>query len=401
MKRLLFLMMPLRGHVNPNLKLLEELSRRKVPILLFCDSAYRKLIYYENIQFFSYPEEILQFCHEVGPDANNRQQAANQYYSFLTDSTLTQLRSSEAIRQGNIFLNQYLEVINAFRPEIILSDSQITFGEPLFQYLNCPVIELNCSAYIPSLQKSRSFQKYYEDIVRKETTYSMTFDGLLNLQRNKTKQGRQDGYKKLYFAYHSPLLQDEFEMIPEHKSYLGFTLNPTICKETNTIYISRGTITNSYSNGLLEDTLGSIHQDNDKYRIRVSLGNNNHITHSRNKNLHIMNYANQIDELSRATLFITHGGITGVREAIFCETPMLVIPSSFPEYQVGSALVRYGAGLMAEERPINKEEIRNKCDDIMRNYERYLIGIRRIKNELNEYWNKTGIHQIIRKCEEL
>lgn len=206
----------------------------------------------------------------------------------------------------------------------------------------------------------------------------------------------------MHYAYHSPLLQDEFELIPEDNNYLGFMLHPSLCEERDGIYISRGTIPNSYSSSLLTDTLDCFNQGETNYKIRVSLGNNNHINYKiNNENMHIMEYTDQLKELSHSSLFITHGGITGVREAIFCETPMLVIPASFPEFQVGSAIVRQNAGLMAEERPINREEIISKCEDIITNHDRYRYVINKIKKELGDYWNQIGILELIRKCEEL
>jgi UDP:flavonoid glycosyltransferase YjiC (YdhE family) len=196
MKRILFLMMPLGGHVYPNIKLLEELSRRQIQILVFCDKRYKNAIPSENIVFNSYPKEVLQFCNEMGPVTHNKQEAADHYFSFLTDSSLALLRIFEEVKQGDVFLKQCLDTIKAFHPEVILYDSQVTFARKLLQLMDCPIIELNCSAYIPLLQKSKSFQKYYEKIVRKEASNHMTYDGLLNLQRKISRKTGQEEIKK-------------------------------------------------------------------------------------------------------------------------------------------------------------------------------------------------------------
>lgn len=402
MNRVLFLMMPFAGHVHPNIRLIKELSQKNIQTLIYCDKKYFDVMTFENITLRSYPNEILQFCFEMGAPSYNKQETADIYFSFLTDSFLVLQRIEEEAKQGEMLLEKCIEEIMAFKPEIVLYDTQATFTYPLIKYLNCPIVEINCSPYQPSLHNSISFKKYYEKIVKKESSRNITYDGLLSLHRKADRKLKhRETKKKICCAYLSPLLQDEYELIPKDYNYIGFTLDGIRnSKERDGIYVSRGTINNGYSACLMAETLDIFNKSS--FSIRASVGNNILIYKKLyNENIHIMEYANQLEELSCAHIFVTHGGITGVREAILCGTPMIVIPTSYMEYQVGCALTKHNAGILVDSRPLNKEDLIHKCYQIINNYDMYQKGIKKIQDDLRERWDNVGLHAIFRKCEEL
>lgn len=108
-------------------------------------------------------------------------------------------------------------------------------------------------------------------------------------------------------------------------------------------------------------------------------------------------FCDQAAMLRRAGAFVSHGGISGVREAIFCETPILVIPSNFQDYQVGKALERAGAGRILTRRPLTDSAIREQWESFCQDYEEMREGVRELKWEMRSWWDSRGILSLCRQ----
>ena len=52
-------------------------------------------------------------------------------------------------------------------------------------------------------------------------------------------------------------------------------------------------------------------------------------------NVHIFTFVRQLQVLKHADVFITHGGLNSIREAVHTEVPMLLFPVH-PEYYIGT-----------------------------------------------------------------
>ncbi|MEV4766832.1 macrolide family glycosyltransferase [Micromonospora chokoriensis] len=66
----------------------------------------------------------------------------------------------------------------------------------------------------------------------------------------------------------------------------------------------------------------------------------------------------QLEVLARATLFITHGGVNSVNEALYAGTPMLVVPQGADQLLVASRIVELGAGLSIRTEDVTVEVVR-------------------------------------------
>ena len=64
--------------------------------------------------------------------------------------------------------------------------------------------------------------------------------------------------------------------------------------------------------------------------------------------VHLFKYAPQKEILAKATLFITHGGMNSVMEAIIAQTPMIVVPLANDELINGRMVVQNNYGLLYE-----------------------------------------------------
>ncbi|RAO07723.1 macrolide family glycosyltransferase [Micromonospora noduli] len=66
----------------------------------------------------------------------------------------------------------------------------------------------------------------------------------------------------------------------------------------------------------------------------------------------------QLEVLARAALFITHGGVNSVNEALYAGTPMLVVPQGADQLLVASRIVELDAGLSIRTEDVTVEVVR-------------------------------------------
>ncbi|MDT7741720.1 MAG: hypothetical protein QOE59_798, partial [Actinomycetota bacterium] len=65
----------------------------------------------------------------------------------------------------------------------------------------------------------------------------------------------------------------------------------------------------------------------------------------------------QLDVLGRAALFVTHGGVNSVNEALYSGVPMIVVPQGADQPMVARRVAELGAGLALTERPVASESV--------------------------------------------
>ncbi|MER7243316.1 macrolide family glycosyltransferase [Kribbella sp. NPDC000426] len=66
----------------------------------------------------------------------------------------------------------------------------------------------------------------------------------------------------------------------------------------------------------------------------------------------------QLEVLARASLFVTHGGMNGVNEAMYAGVPMLVVPQGADQPLVASRVVSLGGGLSIRGQDVTEEAVR-------------------------------------------
>lgn len=287
-----------------------------------------------------------------------------------------------------------------FAPDVFFYDAQATFLAQLREQIDCPQFELNASTFVPELWRSQRFQQYYQEILWTSYPDSISFDQILSLQRKRARRDKRPPDRS--FGYLSPLLQDEAERLPATDQMLGFHLELHPQAQRAGLYVSRGTVCESYGAFLLEETVQALASCGEP--IHVSWGGNPYseqvLTQAEfPENVHLHAYTNQTKMLENSKVFVTHGGITGVREALFAHTPMLVIPANFPDYQVGQAIEAHHAGILIRNRPLDAEEIREGYEELNRHYADYQAGAAAMAAELESYWNAYGAELVWKACE--
>ncbi|MCR4944082.1 MAG: hypothetical protein K5986_06430 [Clostridium sp.] len=405
---IVFFTVPYVGHITPNIPLFEELLKRGFKLIIFGSEEYlKKYLTGNNVVYKPYPEYIYEtFKIKVDSELNS-EEAAEAYYSYYYDEKLLRERAYLLFKITSRFYEDYYKKIKELNPSVIMYDFNAFFVKKIISKIKVKRVELNCNECEPmDLIKSKNWHSFINDIVLNEVEKAPSPDQIIlvnkKIQRFFKKMNYEydiDSIEKSSFAYVCPELQGEVESVDPEISYLGFDLQKSVdCNKDGSIYISRGTMSDAFGIQTLIKTVQSL--ENIDNKIVVSLGNNKKAQKVINDikfrdNVEIKLFTNQIECLSKADLFITHGGITGVRESLISETPMLVIPLNFNDYQVGKALEKANAGILIEKRPLDKDEIEEKIKYMLDNIDEYRKGVTYIANNLKKYWNDNGVEYLI------
>ena len=399
--RVLCFLMPYSGHFFPHLKLLELFAAKKdVTVKIYCDKKFSQYLPGEMITIENYPEEVRAYCRNIARYQENRESAAREYYSYMADSRVIELKRQQDIQVGARLAGCLEKSVCNFAPDIVLYDPQAVFTSQLRKNISCPQFQLNASTFSPKLWQSCSFRQYYQEILRPSYKGDISYDQVLAFQRKAAR--REEKRNEISFGYLSPLLQDEYDKIPALCRSIGFRMDCLQSDNRRGIYVTRGTVSESHGAFLLYDTVNGLSRC--KEPVHVSCGGNLYVQGLFNgrefpENVFVHTYTDQRRMLSESRVFVTHGGITGVREAIFAHTPMLVIPANFPDYQVGRAIEKNHAGVLIHKRPLQGDEIVAGYEEICRHYGEYAEGVKNMARELEDCWNQSGAEAIWKECE--
>ncbi|MFD0592296.1 nucleotide disphospho-sugar-binding domain-containing protein [Catellatospora coxensis] len=110
----------------------------------------------------------------------------------------------------------------------------------------------------------------------------------------------------------------------------------------------------------------------------------------------------QLEVLARAALFVTHGGVNSVNEALHAGVPMLVIPQGADQTLVARRIVELGAGLETRTETADVETVRalgrrllgeprfRAAGAALQAAQRHASGASRAADELEGYLRQTG-----------
>lgn len=147
-------------------------------------------------------------------------------------------------------------------------------------------------------------------------------------------------------------------------------------KDEKVLYVSMGTV--------LDDVEGFFNLCIDAFsdfdgKVVIAAGDRADFKKIRKAPEHfiISPYVPQLDVLKEADVFITHGGMNSVNEAIHFNVPLVVLPHGKDQPLVAQRLVELNAGYRLAKETVNASLLRSAVDEVIHD-DRYKKGIKEI-----------------------
>ena len=370
MKTIVIFSFPIRGHVNSLIKLSRELIKNNCNVLFYCTDEYRQGIEEIGSEYVAYHPQIV--CR-----MRRFRESYGDFFAIVDYSTAS-----------TGLLDYYVKELQKRKIDIIIHDVMCRMGKQLGEIMNIwTVASITTFLVEPGIckipfQSKRAIIKTI--ITRMPYIFKFKLVEYLSSIKYKIHRG---GIFNLYYNYESPNIvytsdklqpeYDESKLANYRFEFVGSDIeNSTEVqqkKKRKVIYISFGTV---YSAGkkFIQMCIDAFAKSD--FVVYISLGNllSRNEFYSISDNIVIENYIPQVNILKEADLFITHGGMNSISEALIMGVPMILIPLAADQPIVAERLEKLGAGihLMYNEvnisclkRSVNKmlklKEYREKC----------------------------------------
>lgn len=309
MSKTVFFSLPAHGHVNPSLSLVEELVKRGEQVVYYTSSEFKHKVEQVGAQFRDYGEKLEPLRGEL----EGRQ--GNLIYLSICFLRMCQIIVPDVIAQ-----------FNEDRPDYIIYDSMAIWGKMISEKMNLPAV---CSittfvmgagqppspqillSLIKDMGHIRQFNALSKQVARELNIAPISLKEMFT-----TKADLNIVYTSTFFQPKSQLLEGNYKFIGpsvtarSEKDSLDFTEDKPL------VYISLGTIFNNNLEFYNECFKAF---ENTEYQVVLSVGKMIDMDALKNipANFTIRRHVPQLEVLQKASLFITHGGMNSVNEALF------------------------------------------------------------------------------------
>ena len=342
MAKVIFFSIPAHGHTNPTLPVVKELVRRGEDVIYYSSPEFKDQVLSTGAIFQDYRNnQDNDFIQQTGKDI------ALLYY-FLVKTT------------QNI-LDTLLRDVHRINPDYILHDAICPWGRYVAAICNLPAVTsvptFVLNPRVVNLQKTLDF-------FRRSPLQSIRYIlAARNIQKElQKKYGIQPrGFvqtmmneEDLNIVYTSTRMQpDAGRLDPAKYKFVGPSIAER-CKDPDTtdysklkhplIYVSMGTI---WKDSFMVEDLVETLLDFNGTLVVSGTAETQKFEHS--ENVIIKSHINQLEVLKYCDVFITHGGMNSVNEALYWGVPMYLHPFQVEQDIVVDRVVELQCGLRIKQ----------------------------------------------------
>ncbi|HEX7360854.1 MAG TPA: macrolide family glycosyltransferase [Bryobacteraceae bacterium] len=346
MSRICMLGHPAAGHTNPTLPIIAELVRRGEQVVYFSSEPFRARVEQTGAEFRAYG------AHELFERNLSR--------GGMLGGMAGLIGTAETI------LPALLEQVRAVRPDYLLLEAHAVWGNLVAQIVGVPTVTLSsmlamnerlltsgqliehlygAAPHAHALAGLHGLSTYFDAARRLCHQYCVNCPGMINYLGNRqalnivlTSRDFQIGGNAFDESYKfvGPSLPEQIE---PHRLPLNTSVGQSL------IYISLGTM---YNDSL--EFYRTCFEAFGRWPAQVVMAVGHRLDRSKlpepPANFMVRDYVPQLAVLSQASLFLTHGGLNSVHEAMYCGVPMVVLPSQADHHVVANQVHKVGAGVV-------------------------------------------------------
>jgi MGT family glycosyltransferase len=359
MARIVFLNIPAQGHTNPTLAIVKELIARGETVLYYSFNEFQSAIEGTGAEFRSC-DQTLAFD-PTRPDPN--------LFRF----------GSQILQTSQMLIPNLLPRVKADAPDIIIHDSLCVWGWMIARILRIPAICSTTTFAINvriSVQSVRDVTRFLGMIVS-TVPEQMAFERMKREMRNAygtAPKALMDIFKNesdMTLVYTSQEFQPFARMFSSKYRFTGASIDASLAETpfevpTNKriIYVSLGTLFNEnlqFFKMCCEAFSGV------DAHVVMSIGKKNAIEDLGilPANVSVYPFVPQLAVLSKSDLFITHGGMNSVHEALWFGVPMIVVPQASDQLFVARQVESVGAGTRLEHHQVSVDRLQSDAERLL------------------------------------
>lgn len=364
MAKALFLSLPLAGHINPSLRLVQELVTRGEEVVYYASDAFAARIEQTGARYRPYRNAFLADLVRLPEQLHE--------LSWLLMRTTAEL------------LQDHLDELRAERPDYLITDSVAPWGQWIAEILGVPVVTsvstFAFNRHVLAFATRRGIRPRSAKLFLSKLRHIAKALGL-GRELRRRYHVRGPGFKGLVMAhsdlnivYTSRHFQPCAETFDDRFQFVG----PSLMDRRDTaafpwelvphsvlIYISLGTLFNT--DAAFYRTCFEAFQGED-LQVILSIGSNTppESLGASPANFIVLPHVPQLDVLQRAAAFVTHGGMNSVTESLYHGVPMLVVPQMSEQAMVGRRVEDLGAGLYLDKEQVTPQKLRDLVQQLLR-----------------------------------
>ncbi|MFZ3132224.1 MAG: macrolide family glycosyltransferase [Desulfosporosinus sp.] len=356
----IFFNVPAHGHINPTLPIVNELVKRGETIIYYSTEAFREKIENAGAKYKPYSFSLPQ-----GPTAGG---------NFVKLAGML-LKATEEV------MSEEMEYIRKLQPDYIIHDSMSPWGKYIAKHLGIKAVNTTSTFVFTgkTTGKADGFRKKIFKMALEEGM-GQIFDIVSIKRRLKVKYGAESKIMDLFrneedlnIVFTSWQFQPDGAKLGDKFAFIG----PSICDRKDApdfsfrnigdrkfVYISLGTIANERLK-FYRECIKAFSESG--FNVLISIGSkvNKKELGVVPSNIYIEDYVPQIEVLKRASLFISHGGMNSVNEALYFGVPLLILPQQSEQVMVAKRVEELGAGICITKDDIDSEYLLEKSVYIM------------------------------------
>jgi MGT family glycosyltransferase len=362
MAKIAILNVPAHGHINPTLAVTQELVRRGEAVTYFATEPFRSPIEATGAQFQVYPE--LEGLMPTNRSPLSFTSGAFNFGDFLTWT----LRANIAL------IPQLLDLVGSNAPDCIVFGNMFHAGRFVAQILKRPAIASFASLFqtsnvfgqrLPTPAATSATSTVYQELqTQLRQTYAIELPAPFQVMQWPADCNLV--YTSREFQANAEQYDDRFVFvgpsIMQRPSPFAFPFDRLEAKPI--VYISLGTIFNNRPD-FYRLCLEAF--DQAPYQLVMvapssiapaELG-------SIPDNFIVQPYVPQLELFPRVSVFITHGGMSSVQEALSFGVPLVVFPQMREQMATAQRVAELGLGLMLSDEGLTRERLREAAEQVL------------------------------------
>ncbi|WP_440119401.1 macrolide family glycosyltransferase [Paenibacillus sp. QZ-Y1] len=373
MARVLVVITPAEGHVNPSLGLVTQLIDSGEEVVYVCTEEYRSRIEQTGARLITYPFPQDAFSH----DPVLKPQEYKHAYQFIY------MMVGGVIRR---MIPEVLRVIENQKFDYMIFDSLMGWGGTILaEKLGIPAVcSIASFAFVDPLgagegmnEKEKKMdmdtKELYEATMKITRELAQEFQvSIPAIEEIPAHAGRLKlVYTSRYFQPQAEKLDPSFiftgpSIIPRQDAP-NFSFELLRQRYQQTVYIAMGTILNKNLDfyQLCFEAFGDL-----PVNVVLSSGRYTDMVPLADRipsNFIVMPYIAQLEMLQHTDVFITHAGMNSTSEALYYNVPLVMIPLTSDQPLVAKRVQELGAGITLNKHNLSAADLREALGEVLSN----------------------------------